>query len=139
MNATSGTHVFFDKETSAGESLFNRLVEQDTGVRPAAPLLRSYAKVESLSIAELNNFLITAPSQDIDFICNWRVTGIKMDKGWCYVSCSNCAKKLQRTASSFTCVPCNNSNAVGILRYRVEISVADETGEGLFVCFDGVI
>ncbi|KAJ4897791.1 Rep_fac-A_C domain-containing protein [Raphanus sativus] len=93
-----------------------RLVEQDTGVRPAAPLLRSYTKVESLSIAELNNFVITAPSQDIDFICNWRVTGIKMDKGWCYVSCSNCAKKLQRTASSFTCVPCNNSNAVGILR-----------------------
>lgn len=28
-----------------------------------------YAKVESLSIAELNDFVITAPSQEIDFIC----------------------------------------------------------------------
>lgn len=76
LNATSGTHVYFDKETSAGESLFNRLVEQDTGVRPATPLLRSYAKAEGLSIAELNNFVLTAPSQDIDFVCNWRVTVI---------------------------------------------------------------
>ncbi|KAL0864280.1 hypothetical protein Bca101_043398 [Brassica carinata] len=139
LNATSGTHVYFDKETSAGESLFNRLVEQDTGVRPAARLLRSFGKVEELSIAELNNFVLTAPSQDIDFICNGRVTEIKMDKGWCYVSCSSCAKKLQSTVSSLTCVSCNNPNAVGVLRYRVEMSVADETGEGVFVCFDGVM
>ncbi|KAF3492723.1 hypothetical protein DY000_02053302 [Brassica cretica] len=167
LNATSGTHIYFDKETSAWESFFYSLVEQDIGVTPAAPLLRGYAKVEVLSIAELNNFVIIAPSQvcsqnyififfidrclrlpeqsdfptmsDIDFICNERVTDIKMDKGWCYVSFSSCAKKLQRTASSFTCVPFNNTYAVGVLLYRVEMSVADETGEGLFVCFDGVM
>ncbi|KAG2238687.1 hypothetical protein Bca52824_092081 [Brassica carinata] len=62
-----------------------------------------------------------------------------MDKGWCYVSCSHCAKKLQRTVASFTCLSCNNTNAVGVLRYRVEMSVADETGEALFVCFDEVL
>ncbi|KAF3517095.1 hypothetical protein DY000_02063557 [Brassica cretica] len=56
-----------------------------------------------------------------------RVTGIKMYKGWCYVSCSQCAKKLQRTVASFTCLSCNNINTVGVLRYRVEMSVADET------------
>ncbi|KAG2255800.1 hypothetical protein Bca52824_075094 [Brassica carinata] len=145
LNATSGTHIYFDKETSAWESFFYSLVEQDIGVTPAAPLLRGYAKVEVLSIAELNNFVITAPSQvcsqnyiviffidrclrlpeqsdfptmsDIDFICNERVTDIKMDKGWCYVSFSSCAKKLQRTASSFTCVPFNNTYAVGVLRH----------------------
>ncbi|KAL0827419.1 hypothetical protein Bca101_051097 [Brassica carinata] len=33
-----------------------------------------------------------------------------MDKGWCYVSCS---------------------------RYRVEMSIANDTDEGLFVGFDG--
>ncbi|KAF2541542.1 hypothetical protein F2Q68_00032493 [Brassica cretica] len=54
----------------------------------------STAKVESLSIAELNNFVTTAPSQEIDFVCTGRVTGIKMEKEWCYVSCSNCDKKL---------------------------------------------
>ncbi|KAL0845521.1 hypothetical protein Bca101_018767 [Brassica carinata] len=40
-----------------------RLVAQDTGLARAAPLLRGHAKVESLRIAELNDFVITAPSQ----------------------------------------------------------------------------
>ncbi|XP_013599929.1 uncharacterized protein LOC106414562 [Brassica napus] len=119
---------------------FYRLVAQDTRLTPAALLLMGYAKVESLSIAELNDFVITAPSQEIDFICTGRVTEVKMKKGWCYISFSNCAKKLQRTVSSFTCLPCNKTNAVGVLRYRVEeMSVADETSEALFVCFDGVM
>ncbi|CAN7017544.1 unnamed protein product [Brassica oleracea var. botrytis] len=34
-----------------------------------------------------------------------KVTGFNMDKGWCYVSCSRCTKKLQRTVSSFTWQP----------------------------------
>lgn len=34
-----------------------------TGLAPAAPLLRGNAKVESLSIAVLNDFVIAAPSQ----------------------------------------------------------------------------
>ncbi|WZZ04395.1 hypothetical protein YC2023_090316 [Brassica napus] len=90
----------------------------------SSPLLRGYAKVEYLSI-------------EIDFIC--KVAEIKLEKGWCYVSYSNCAKKLQRTVLFFTCLPCNNTNAVSVLRYRVEMSIADETGEALFVCFGGVI
>ncbi|KAF8102821.1 hypothetical protein N665_0193s0005 [Sinapis alba] len=136
LNATSGTHIYFDKETAVGERLFYSLVSQDAGLTPVAPLLKGYAKVETLSIAELNDFVITAPSQDIDFICTVKMNGINMEKGWCYVSCSKCARKLQRTASSFKCVPCNNTNTVGVLRY---MSIADETGEGLFVGFDGVM
>ncbi|KAL0753409.1 hypothetical protein Bca101_091077 [Brassica carinata] len=139
LNATSGTHIYFHNETDAGEIFLNRLVAQDTGLAPVAPLLKTYAKVETLSIAELNDFVITAPSQDIDFICSGKVTGIKMDNGWCYVSCSKCCRKLQRSVSSFTCVPCNDTNAIAVIRYRVEMSIADETGEGLFVGFDGVM
>lgn len=41
----------------------NRLVERDTGLPPVAPLLKSYAKVEKLSISELNDFVVTATSQ----------------------------------------------------------------------------
>ncbi|KAG2323578.1 hypothetical protein Bca52824_016791 [Brassica carinata] len=69
--------------------------------------------VEPLTIAELNNFIITAPSQ--------------------------CSRKLQRTISSFTCARCANSHAVGALRYRVEMAIADDTAEGTFVWFDGVM
>ncbi|KAL0886116.1 hypothetical protein Bca101_010099 [Brassica carinata] len=63
-NATS--HKFSDKETYAREILF----------------YEGYAKVEPLSISELNEFFITTEPQ---------VTEIKMDKGWCYVSCSSIA------------------------------------------------
>nr|VDD61587.1 unnamed protein product [Brassica oleracea] len=37
-------------------------------------------------------FIITAPSQDIDFICTGRVARVDMDKGWCYAACSKCSK-----------------------------------------------
>ncbi|RID48363.1 hypothetical protein BRARA_I04878 [Brassica rapa] len=139
FNATAGTHIHFDKETVAGESLFSRLSEQGTGRAQVARLLRSFAKVETLSISELNDFVLNASSQDIDFICTGKVTGIKLDKGWCYISCARCFRKLHRSGSSLTCLSCNNTDAVGILRYRVEMSVADETGEGLFVAFEGVV
>lgn len=66
LNATSGTHIYFDKETNAGESLFLRLVTRDTGLAPVAPLLKSYAKVEKMSVSELNDFVVTAPSQYIE-------------------------------------------------------------------------
>ncbi|CAN6891993.1 unnamed protein product [Brassica oleracea] len=117
LNATSGTHVYFDKETNARESFFYRLVARDTGLTPDAPLLRAYAKVESMTIAELNNFVITAPSQEIDFLCTGRVSSVDADKGWCYVACSKCSRKLQRSVAAFECARCNNSHAVGSLRY----------------------
>ncbi|KAH0926283.1 hypothetical protein HID58_018539 [Brassica napus] len=41
----------------------------------------------------------------VEFVCPMKVTGFNMDKGWCYVSCSRCTKKLQRTVSSFTWQP----------------------------------
>ncbi|CAN6860661.1 unnamed protein product [Brassica oleracea] len=38
---------------------------------------------------------------------------------------------------SYPCVTCSNTNTVGVLRYRVEMSLADDTAEGLLVRFDG--
>ncbi|KAH0916377.1 hypothetical protein HID58_030823, partial [Brassica napus] len=111
LNAASGTHIYFDKETTAGETYFYRLVAQDTGLPSAAPLLKSYAKVESLRIAELNEFVISASSQEIDFICTGKVTGIKLDKGLCYVSCSNCTKSSNALSQlSPVCIAGNGVN-----------------------------
>ncbi|KAH0898198.1 hypothetical protein HID58_047766 [Brassica napus] len=76
------------------------LFYSDTGHATAAPLLRGYAKVEPLTIAELNEF---------------------SDKN------EEELRKLQRTVSAFTCVHCNNTNAVGVLRYGVEMVIADDT------------
>ncbi|KAG5384348.1 hypothetical protein IGI04_035818, partial [Brassica rapa subsp. trilocularis] len=139
LNATSGTHVYFDKKTRAGDALFYKLVARDTGLPSAAPLLRSYAKVETLTIADLSSFIVSAESQEIDFLCTGKVVRVDTDKGWCYVACSKCSKKLQRTESAFTCGVCNNPHAVGALRYRVEMAISDDTAEGTFVWFDGAL
>ncbi|WZZ36658.1 hypothetical protein YC2023_020059 [Brassica napus] len=56
LNATSWTHIYFNKETNVGERYFYKLFYSDTGHASAAPLLRGYAKVEPLTIAELNEF-----------------------------------------------------------------------------------
>ncbi|KAF2565680.1 hypothetical protein F2Q68_00024907 [Brassica cretica] len=113
LNATSGTHVYYDKETNAGESFFYRLVARDN--------------------------ICCTPTKDIDFLCTGRVSRVETDNGWCYVACSKCSKKMQRSVSSFECVHCSNPNAIGSLRYRVEMVIADDTAEGTFVCFDGVM
>ncbi|KAG2286785.1 hypothetical protein Bca52824_046389 [Brassica carinata] len=139
LNATSGTHVYFDKKTEAGAALFYRLVARDNGLPSAAPLLKSYAKVETMTIADLSSFIVSAASQEIDFLCTGRVVRIDTDKGWCYVACSKCSKILQRTKSAFTCGVCNNPQAVGALRYRVEMAISDDTAEGIFIWFDGVL
>ncbi|XP_048597089.1 uncharacterized protein LOC106371438 isoform X5 [Brassica napus] len=139
LNATSGTHVYFDKETKPGEDYFYKLVARDNGVPSAAPLLKGYAKVETLTISELISFVASAQPQDIDFVCTGRVVRLDVDKGWCYVACAKCSKKLQRTVSALECVRCSNPNAVGVLRYRLELAIADSTAEGTFVCFDGVM
>ncbi|CDY67457.1 BnaUnng02200D [Brassica napus] len=93
-------------------------------------------KIEPLTISELNQFIITADSQIIEFLCTAKVTGIQQDDGWCYIGCSGCSKKLLREISSFTCVSCNETNAVASLRYRVTLSVSDKTDTASFLGFD---
>ncbi|CAN6850258.1 unnamed protein product, partial [Brassica oleracea] len=111
LNAKSGTHVYFDKKTRAGGARFYKLIARDTGLPSAAPLLISYAKVETMTIADLSSFIVTAESQEIDFLCTGKVVRVDTDKEWCYVAFSKCSKKLQRTESAFTCGVCNNSHA----------------------------
>ncbi|CAG7869844.1 unnamed protein product [Brassica rapa] len=55
-----GTHSCFDKKTYAGEVTFtSKLVSKNTENTSAASLLRGYAKIEPLPMADLNEFIIT--------------------------------------------------------------------------------
>ncbi|KAF2618975.1 hypothetical protein F2Q68_00039852 [Brassica cretica] len=89
-----------------------------------------------MTVSELNQFLFTAEPQIIEFLCTAKVTEIQLDEGWCYIGCSTCSKKLIREETSFTCVPCNETNAVAKLKYRVILSVSDDTGAASFLGFD---
>ncbi|KAG2290965.1 hypothetical protein Bca52824_037634 [Brassica carinata] len=66
---------------------------KDTGLPSAAPLLRGYAKVETLTISERNEFIITALTQDIDFICTGKVTSSKIEKRMMFCCLLRCTKK----------------------------------------------
>ncbi|KAL0813038.1 hypothetical protein Bca101_069481 [Brassica carinata] len=93
-------------------------------------------KIESMTVSELNQFVITADPQIIEFLCTAKVTEIQLDEGWCYIGCSTCSKKLIREETSFTCVSCNETNVVAELKYRVILSVSDDTGAAAFLGFD---
>uniref|UniRef100_A0A0D3ALF4 Uncharacterized protein n=1 Tax=Brassica oleracea var. oleracea TaxID=109376 RepID=A0A0D3ALF4_BRAOL len=100
------------------------LVARDTGLTPAAPLLREIAKVEPVTVAELNSFVTTA------------------------VILSSCAPArlsdpIQRK-DGVTLLALNLAGSSSALNlplhvYRMELTIADDTDEGIFVCFDGVM
>ncbi|KAH0863865.1 hypothetical protein HID58_081076 [Brassica napus] len=136
LNGTSATRVFFDCETTVGAEALNRLPGGGTDQGESSTKMVHAQKIEPLTIAELNNFVLTGDPQIIEFLCTAKVTGVQEDEGWCYIGCSVCSTKLTRQESSFTCVPCNLTNAVAKLRYRVVFSVSDVTGIAGFVGFD---
>ncbi|KAG5411423.1 hypothetical protein IGI04_007742 [Brassica rapa subsp. trilocularis] len=50
-------------------------------------------KIEPIHVSELNQFVVTAEPQIIEFLCTAKVTEIQISEGWCYIGCSNCSKK----------------------------------------------
>uniref|UniRef100_M4F2U6 Uncharacterized protein n=1 Tax=Brassica campestris TaxID=3711 RepID=M4F2U6_BRACM len=69
--------------------------------------------IEPLTVSELNQSVLTADPQIIEFLCTAKVTGIQSEKGGVIVA------------------------AMDVLRrYHVELSLADQTDDALFVAFD---
>lgn len=136
LNGTSATRIFFDSETAVGADAFARLPTGDTDQSGSSSKVVHAQKIEPMTVSELNQFIFTADPQIIEFLCTAKVTEIQLDEGWCYIGCSTCSKKLIREETSFTCVPCNETNAVAKLKYRVILSVSDDTGSAAFLGFD---
>ncbi|KAH0879432.1 hypothetical protein HID58_066826, partial [Brassica napus] len=63
--------------------------------------------------------------RDIDFFCTKKVTGIKMDKDGVTLLAPTVPRSFNGLSQPFP--------------YRVEMTITDDTAEGLFVCFDGVM
>ncbi|CAN7115570.1 unnamed protein product [Brassica rapa subsp. narinosa] len=122
LNGTSATRIFFDSETAVGADAFARQA--------------SFLLFDNANFFFFLCVYILLSSQIIEFLCTAKVTEIQLDEGWCYIGCSTCSKKLIREETSFTCVPCNETNAVAKLKYRVILSVSDDTGAAAFLGFD---
>ncbi|CAN6819835.1 unnamed protein product [Brassica oleracea] len=103
-----------------------------TGVNPKMVSGKSYCMI----LPGVEPGQSGSSSKVIEFLCMAKVTEIQLDEGWCYIGCSGCSKKLICEDTSFTCVPCDETNAVAKLRYRVILSVSDGTCEAAFLGFD---
>ncbi|KAF3538136.1 hypothetical protein F2Q69_00025341 [Brassica cretica] len=133
LNGTSATRIYFDSETAVGKV---ELPSVDPDQSGSSSKVVHAQKIEPMTVSELNQFVLTADPQIIEFLCTAKVTEIQLDEGWSYIGCSVCSKKLTREETSFACVPCNETNAVAKLRYRVILSVSDATGAAAFLGFD---
>ncbi|CAF1858015.1 unnamed protein product [Brassica napus] len=100
------------------------LVARDTGLTPAAPLLREIAKVEPVTEAELNSFVTTAVI--LSSCAPARLSGPIQRKDGVTLLALNLAG-----SSSALNLPLHV--------YRMELTIADDTDEGIFVCFDRVM
>ncbi|KAL0844807.1 hypothetical protein Bca101_018053 [Brassica carinata] len=102
-------------------------------------VMSSNHSLRQLTVVQTDNAWCYIPFSRAPRSSSKRDAGVDADNGWCYVACSKCSRKLQRTVSTFTCARCANSHAVGALRYRDEMAISDDTAEGTFVWFDGVM
>ncbi|WZZ53934.1 hypothetical protein YC2023_054041 [Brassica napus] len=114
LNATSGRQLYFDKETNAEETYFTSkylvvlsLLRPDLFCSMTYPLhaLTGYCPSLQAGLSRHWEHIISFTAEGLNLSGPMKVTGFNMDKGWCYVSCSRCTKKLQRTVSSFTWQP----------------------------------
>ncbi|KAG5386045.1 hypothetical protein IGI04_037515 [Brassica rapa subsp. trilocularis] len=80
LNGTSGTHIYFDSETDAGKERHTQLFGDGSNQTSSSSKLIHAQKLEALTISELNQYVLSADPQT--------------EKGWCYIGCASCAKKL---------------------------------------------
>ncbi|KAG2308563.1 hypothetical protein Bca52824_028311 [Brassica carinata] len=88
------------------------------------------------SIGDLNMFLSNTTSQGAFFSCKAQIVEIVSQNGWYYVSCTRCGETLKYSAASLHCNQCHDTNAIGVVRYQVEILVDDGSNYATFLVLD---
>ncbi|CAN6917435.1 unnamed protein product [Brassica oleracea] len=126
LNATSATHLYFDSETAARKKLFGTLPGHGAVPGGSTSKVVHAQKIEPMTISELNQFIITADSQIIEFLCTAKVTGIQQDEGWSYIGCSGCSKKLMAKLTNIQA-----SEAAQIVGIEVDAQVDTELPQSL--------
>ncbi|CAH2047989.1 unnamed protein product, partial [Thlaspi arvense] len=93
-------------------------------------------KLETVSLNEIYQFIKTETPQVASFFCYCTIVDVPEQAGWCYISCK-CKSKLGKSKVSLYCTTCKQTNNIGLIRYRFEISVRDENNDAAtFVLFD---
>ncbi|XP_010484863.1 PREDICTED: uncharacterized protein LOC104763153 [Camelina sativa] len=137
LSSTSSTRIFLDNDVDPTTEYLTWLGE-DT--KNASIVVNNFTlevvKPEPVTISGLYQFLKNDTPQKALFSCIATIVSISPQYGWFYIACTKCACKLERGDTTLECKTCNNKNAVGVVRYRVELSVYDNDNVATFVLFD---
>ncbi|KAL0846923.1 hypothetical protein Bca101_020169 [Brassica carinata] len=139
LSSTASTRLFFDADITETEKLLSKF--KADGEAPPNINISSAAvtKVETVTLKEIHKFLENESPQDASFFCTATITDVMEEYGWYFISCTACRCQLERSETSFICpnFKCKKPNSVGLIRYRFEVRVRDDSGnEGTFVIFD---
>nr|GEY88735.1 hypothetical protein [Tanacetum cinerariifolium] len=91
----------------------------------------------------VKNLLLWARNHKNDMVtfqCKVMIEDIKRKSGWNYPSCGGekCRKSVSRQAGKFLCETCNRTVDYPVLRYRLEVVVADDTAHTIVVMFNEI-
>ncbi|CDY18318.1 BnaC09g30680D [Brassica napus] len=95
--------------------------------------------IETEKLLRYSSAAVTKVETVASFICTATITDVMEEYGWYFISCTACKWQLERSETTFICpnFKCKKPNTVGLIRYRFEVKVCDDSGnEGTFVIFD---
>ncbi|GJU10382.1 replication protein A 70 kDa DNA-binding subunit C-like protein [Tanacetum coccineum] len=89
----------------------------------------------------IENLLLWARNRKNDpvtFVCNVMIEDVRRKSGWNYPSCGGekCRKRLSMDNGTFKCGTCGKIVDYPVLRYRLEVVVADDTAHTVVVLFN---
>ncbi|GJY91159.1 replication protein A 70 kDa DNA-binding subunit C-like protein [Tanacetum coccineum] len=89
----------------------------------------------------IENLLLWARNRKNDpvtFVCNVLIEDVRRKSGWNYPSCGGekCRKRLSMDNGTFKCGTCGKIVDYPVLRYRLEVVVADDTAHTVVVLFN---
>ncbi|GJY97306.1 replication protein A 70 kDa DNA-binding subunit C-like protein [Tanacetum coccineum] len=83
---------------------------------------------------------MSAKTYNMTFYCKVMIEDVRRKSGWNYPSCGGekCSKSVSRQAGKFLCETCNRTVDYPVLRYRLEVVVADDTAHTVVVTFNEI-
>ncbi|CAN6861648.1 unnamed protein product [Brassica oleracea] len=129
LNATSGTHLYFDSETAAGKKVFDTYLARSADLGAFTSKVVRAQKIEPMTTSELNQFIITADSQSFFAPLSLLVSS-KMTVGVILA-----APGVPRNLSE-RYLPSHVFHVMKLMLYRITLSVSDYTDTASFLAFD---
>ncbi|KFK44254.1 hypothetical protein AALP_AA1G234600 [Arabis alpina] len=88
------------------------------------------------SIGQVLAFVNDQGGNEKMFWCKAKVVDVILSNGWFFIACKGCSTKMTRIGGKITCQTCPSAKAVGVLRYRIEVIVEDDSDTSTFVIFE---